>query len=107
MSVQPKTMPFGKYKNSTLEKVLNEDRQYVMWLLMQNELIDKFPEIRDYFLEGIGQEPDASYIMRWGKYKGHTLKYVAENDTKYIEYLRCSEFVNSRCKRLTEELRNF
>ncbi|DAZ98115.1 TPA: hypothetical protein N0F65_003101 [Lagenidium giganteum] len=37
------------------------------------------------FLEGRIQDPsDDTYIMRWGKYRNKTIKWIHENDKKYF-----------------------
>jgi len=41
------TVHFGKYKNGTF-KELADDRQYSIWLLKQNEFINKNQELKKY-----------------------------------------------------------
>ncbi|DBA05226.1 TPA: hypothetical protein N0F65_007388 [Lagenidium giganteum] len=68
-------LTFGKYKNQTIEEVYGKDVQYARWLRTQDILIESKPEIKQ-FLEDKFKDSDNSYLLTWGKYKNHTIKWI-------------------------------
>ena len=113
----PTTLTFGKYNGREIADVFAEDPSYCRWIFMQAD-DNTTPEIRE--LGPIGSRPavlaflaqhfdrdDDSYIMRWGKHKGKSLKQVAAIAPAYIQWLKKSEFVLSKCPRLTADLEAF
>ncbi|KAL8007787.1 hypothetical protein Plhal703r1_c03g0016711 [Plasmopara halstedii] len=68
------TLTFGKYKNSTIQEVLDKDPSYCRWLRNQSNLDEdmaKFPA--SIFAN---ESDDGSYLLNFGKYKGKSVQQV-------------------------------
>lgn len=61
-------LDFGKYKNCTIEDVMHDDPQYILWL--DDESIVEFPvHITDKAHEYAGDADEVPYGMSWGDWK--------------------------------------
>lgn len=100
----PTTLTFGKYNERAIEDVFAEDPSYCRWVFAQDN--DTSDEIREFLAQHFDRD-DNSYIMRWGKHRGRSLKQVAAIAPAYIAWLKKSEFVLTKCPRLTAELAQF
>lgn len=99
------TIPFGKFKNQSIETVYRVDPSYCRWISTQTELMEKNPDIKK-FIQDRFSETDSSYMMNWGRYKGRTIRQIKAVDAKYIEWLQENDFVRDKCKKLVDELKN-
>jgi uncharacterized protein (DUF3820 family) len=45
--LESKTIPFGKYINSSLRAIFDHDKSYLLWLLEQNWFEVKFASLND------------------------------------------------------------
>lgn len=83
-------LKFGKYKGETIEVVYDLDPGYCQWLAKINS--KNLTEDIKIFLKNKFND-DSSFIMRWGKYKNKSLKYINEHDRNYIHWLKNSDKV--------------
>jgi uncharacterized protein (DUF3820 family) len=68
---------FGKYKNKTIDQIIDLDPLYCQWLYTQNRY--KINEIKNYIYHHLKY-----YIMSFGKNKG---KSLGECDPTYLAWL--------------------
>ncbi|DAZ96671.1 TPA: hypothetical protein N0F65_009234 [Lagenidium giganteum] len=92
------TLTFGEYKNQTIQEIYEKDIRYARWLRTQDILIGSKPEIKS-FLEEKFKDSDNSYLMTWGKYKSHTIKWIHTNDKAYFKWLQIYAKELSKAKR--------
>ncbi|KAL7993778.1 hypothetical protein Plhal703r1_c61g0165501 [Plasmopara halstedii] len=97
-------LEFGKYKGKALEEVYNQDASYCRWLYNQQSSEDS--NIKR-FLQGKFQDGDDSYIMRWGKHKNKSVKWIVENDEQYFSWMCKNEYIKNKCPSLKENLNEF
>ena len=98
-------IPFGKYKNMMLSKVIESDMNYISWLMSNKELIKKYPAIESFLNDKMIKKNE--YYMTWGKYRNKALSDIYNIDEKYIKWLKDSKFVNESCPKLVEALSKF
>jgi len=91
---------FGKYKGKSIQDVYTIDMDYARWLLNHIDL-SKNPEMKEW-LEDKFKLDDSSSI-RFGKHKNKTLKWVAENDPKYLDWIVNSTWTEKNAKSIVEE----
>lgn len=61
--LDPKIVPFGKYKGKTVETLISTDRPYLEWLIKQ-KWMDKFQGLRGVLTaNGIGQRVEAEPVV--------------------------------------------
>uniref|UniRef100_K3WHA0 Exodeoxyribonuclease X-like C-terminal domain-containing protein n=1 Tax=Globisporangium ultimum (strain ATCC 200006 / CBS 805.95 / DAOM BR144) TaxID=431595 RepID=K3WHA0_GLOUD len=96
-------LDFGKYKGQSIEEVFEKDASYCCWLYKQEALLESDSPMKA-FLEGKIRSDDDSYIMKWGKHKNKTVKWIYENDKKYFEWLLNNNYVSSKCPSLKKDL---
>ena len=96
---------FGKYRNLDIKDVYNKDPNYTAWLFSQKQIINRYPNIKQ-FLEDIYLEKDEYYIPI-GKYKNKSLKWVFEHDQEYLIYLNSISLNNPGLSELQEALKKY
>ncbi|DAZ93876.1 TPA: hypothetical protein N0F65_008142 [Lagenidium giganteum] len=94
---------FGKYKGKTIEEVFDMDRNYCAWLLPEEILIGHLPDIRK-FLEEKLEDADMTMIMKWGKYKGKSIKWIHDSDKSYLDWLLTNKYAEDNCPALRNAL---
>lgn len=86
-------LEMGKYKGRTLAEVVHTDWPWVQWAAqniayyfaffdMDALVKERSKNLEDLHIEG--KHPD--YILPFGKYRGKTIKDVAENDMDYLKW---------------------
>lgn len=86
-------LEMGKYKGETLAEVVHTDWQWVQWATqniayyfaffdMDALVKERSKDLESYHIEN--QHPDDT--LTFGKYKGKTIRYVAENDMDYLKW---------------------
>ncbi|DBA00572.1 TPA: hypothetical protein N0F65_007701 [Lagenidium giganteum] len=63
-----------------------------------------FGKYKGKTLEEFQDPSDDSYIMRWGKYKNKSIKWINENDKQYFGWLSHNEYVSKKCPSLSKDL---
>ncbi|OWU99282.1 hypothetical protein B7994_11280 [Fibrobacter sp. UWR2] len=92
----------GEYKGRTLAEVVHTDWQWIQWAIKNIAYYfaffdtDALIKERSKSLESLhieGKHPDD--ILTFGKHKGKTIRYVAENDMDYLKWatLNIRDFV--------------
>lgn len=81
-------LDFGKYKGKDIEEVYNIDEKYAFWVFNWPQA-KAYPEIYDFLKKKFRGD---CFYMYYGKYKGKSIKWIKENDKKYIYYLKNNEF---------------
>ncbi|GMF38215.1 unnamed protein product [Phytophthora lilii] len=94
---------FGKYRGKTIEEVFAADRNYCAWLLPQEILIGRSPEIKE-FLEEKLKDSDMTMTLNWGKYKGKSIKWICDCDKGYFDWLLKNKYVEENCPALRKAL---
>ncbi|EGZ27627.1 hypothetical protein PHYSODRAFT_476708 [Phytophthora sojae] len=94
-------LEFGKYKGKALEEVHDQDASYCRWLYNQQS---EDSDIKR-FLQGKFQDGDDSYIMRWGKHKNKSVKWIVENDTQYFNWMCKNEYIKNKCYQIIKVIR--
>ena len=97
------TLEFGKYKCKSIEEVFEQDASYCRWMLNQDCLFEEGSPIIAYLKEKI-QADDDTYIMKWGKRRNKSLKWIKENDKAYFDWLSTNEYVTNKCPSLNKDL---
>ena len=100
----PTTLTFGKHRGREIADVFAEDPSYCRWVFTQDN--DASDEIREFLAQHFDRD-DNSYILRWGKFRGQSLKQVHAHAPAYIKWLKSSAFVNDKCPRLRADLEAF
>ena len=86
-------LEMGKYKGRTLAEVVHTDWQWIQWATQHIAYyfaffdMDALMKERSKNLESLhieGLHPDD--ILTFGKHKGKTIRYVAENDMDYLKW---------------------
>lgn len=81
------TLKFGKHKGKTLIEVVHDDFGWVEWAINNSEHffcdIEAVAEERKKTIKSLHPED----VISFGKYKGHTIRYIYENDVNYLKWL--------------------
>jgi len=86
-------LTFGKYKNLTVDKVFEENPNYLQWLFSrtdENDNEDLYNALKSKLIN------KNDYYMNWGKFKNKPLSYIMEKDPQYIVWLRGNQFVKEK-----------
>ncbi|DAZ96783.1 TPA: hypothetical protein N0F65_005781, partial [Lagenidium giganteum] len=75
-----------EYRNKTIEEVYDIDVQYARWLQNQDILIGPEPESNNSLKKF--KDRDSSYLMTWGRYMNHTIKWIHTNNKAYFQWLQ-------------------
>lgn len=82
---------FGKYEHETIEYVMLNDPQYLVFLMLQDWFIGT--EIhKDLIERGFNLSP----TINFGKYKGWSLSDIKKKDSSYINWLKQNEFIKEK-----------
>lgn len=95
---------FGKYKDKTIGAVYDMDRDYCRWLFKQIENIDDANDGLSDFLKEKFHDDDGSYLLKWGKNKGKTIKWIQTNQPKYFEWLKKSDYIKDKVPNLYKQI---
>jgi hypothetical protein len=95
---------FGKYKNTEISEIFDNDPQYCKWLYSQEILIGGLPEVKEFLFSKFNGT-DMSYTLNWGKFKGKTINWIFNNDKKYFEWLLANNYVQTSCPKLYTEMK--
>lgn len=93
---------FGKYKGKNFLDLLENKPSYCKWIYTQPTIMEMYPKFKE--LLDLKFKDNNSYYMTFGKYKNKSLKYINENDKKYINYLKFNEYVINNLDELYTEL---
>ena len=81
------TLKFGKHKGKTLIEVVHDDFGWVEWAINNSEHffcdIEAVAEERKKTIKRLHPED----VITFGKYKGHTIRYIYENEVNYLKWL--------------------
>lgn len=94
---------FGKYRSMCVEHVFDIDPNYCRWLSYQKSMNLK-SEITDFLDSKFKAVDDGTYVIKWGKHKGKSLKTIKQIDASYIDWLRKSKFVMENQAWLIEKI---
>jgi len=92
---------FGKFKGKSFDEVFEFDRNYLKWVSTQDELLDKFPELKEYINTKFSNT-DLGYQLNFGKYKTMTINEVLNIDREYLEWLMKSTHTEKMTKLRSE-----
>lgn len=95
------SLDFGKYKDNTIQEVYEKDADYCRWLSKQELLLTE--EVKDFLNDKFNGD-DGTYILRWGKFKNHTIRWIFDNQQRYFQWLMKSDFVQTKCPKLKKEI---
>ncbi|GMF09624.1 unnamed protein product [Phytophthora lilii] len=101
------TINFGKYKNTPISELFDIYPSYCRCLFKQESLLEDDSPIESYLQEKFTDAGDDSYILKWGKFKGKTVKWLSKNNKKYFDWLQKSDYVSEKCPKLKEDLLKF
>ena len=89
-------LTFGKYKNLSVDKVFEENPNYLQWLFSRtNELNeDLYNALKSKLIN------KNDYYMTWGRFKNKPLSYIMEKDKSYIVWLRGNKYVKENLQDL-------
>ena len=80
-------LEIGKYKGKTLKEVVHSDWGWVKWASMNTEHfffdVDAVIEEKKKAIKVLHPED----VLTFGKYKGQTVRYIADNDMNYLRWL--------------------
>lgn len=95
---------FGKYNGRDVTDVIKTDPDYIKWVSKQPHIV-----LSDAIREIIKKALPASvgYKLTFGRHRGKTLKYISENDSKYIIWLKRNQYVNESMHELVAELEKY
>ena len=83
-------LTFGKYKNLTVDKVFEENPNYLQWLFSRTDENDN-EELYNALKSKLINKND--YYMSWGRHKNKALSWILKNDANYIVWLRGNKYV--------------
>jgi uncharacterized protein (DUF3820 family) len=92
---------FGKYKNKMIGDIFVNDKAYCQWLYY-SPMTQTNKNLYQY-LENKFKDKNDIYLT-FGKYKNKSLKWISENDKKYILYLKGNDYVKNNLTNLYEEV---
>jgi hypothetical protein len=96
-------LDFGKYRDLSLQEIIEKDPGYLIWLMKQKNSIDK--PYYNILKERFNNPHD--YMMTWGKYRGFLLSEINKIDNAYITYLYDSNYVKNNCPKLYKCIEKF
>jgi uncharacterized protein (DUF3820 family) len=96
-------IPFGKYKNESIEDIFEKDLPYCKWLFNQEMLIGGLLDVQ-MFLNDKLKGSDLSFEMGWGKWKNRTIKWIQQNEPQYFTWLCKNQYVSESCPALKKAL---
>lgn len=82
---------FGKYENESLDYVIENDPQYLVFLMAQ-EWFQKSDIHKELIERGFNLSP----TLNFGKYKGWSIPDIKKKDASYIDWLKQSEFIKEK-----------
>lgn len=88
---------FGKYKNKDIHETMDLDPN-CKWLYGLDITREKSPELYEILDKRFKDDKD--FYMPWGKYKGRSLRWIYENDERYLQWLEDNEIVQNKHKYL-------
>lgn len=79
-------LKIGKYKGMNLSEVIHKDWKWVKWAGMNSEhfFFDVDAVIEERLKDINILHPDD--VLTFGKYKGQTIRYIADNDMNYLRW---------------------
>ena len=91
-------LTFGKYKNKDIYETMDLDPNYCKWLYGLDITKEKSPQLFEILDKRFKDDKD--FYMPWGKYKGRSLRWIYENDERYLQWLEDNEIVQNKHKYL-------
>jgi len=92
-------LEFGKYKNREIKEVFAENPNYCHWLF-KKPMTQNYKDIYKFLDENLKNKN--TLYLTFGKHKNKSLDWIAENDKKYILYLKGNEFVQNKLPELAK-----
>ncbi|POM66508.1 Hypothetical protein PHPALM_17626 [Phytophthora palmivora] len=53
------------------------------------------------------QDGDTSYIMKWGRFKNKSVKWIFDHEKQYFNWMCKNEYIKNKCPSLKENLDEF
>jgi len=95
-------LTFGKYIGKDINTIIKCDESYCSWLLRHKES-SKLNDEQIKILESNIRE-DECYIG-FGKYKNRSIKWIFENDKKYIYYLKNNDYIKNNKQDILDSIK--